>query len=163
MEESIILSHDKSLRVLLSRTDSLSGRSVNSHWGVLINVVSHNYYGTTTAAVEDVAKTGRSCILDIEMEVSLLMALLTQGVMNVKKTLLNARFLFIEPPSMEELAHRLRSRGSDSEEAILKRLEAAEKELEYAKTGAHDKIIVNDDLDKAYSELEAFVMAENLC
>ena len=163
MEESIILSHDKSLRVLLNRTDSLSGRSVNSHWAVLINVVSHNYYGTTTAAVEDVAKTGRSCILDIEMEVSLLMALLTQGVMNVKKTLLNARFLFIEPPSMEELAHRLRSRGSDSEEAILKRLEAAEKELEYAKTGAHDKIIVNDDLDKAYSELEAFVMAENLC
>lgn len=80
--------------------------------------------------------------------------------MNVKKTSLNARFLFIEPPCIEELARRLRSRNTDSEEAILKRLETAEKELEYANTGAHDKIIVNDDLEKAYAELEEFVLAE---
>jgi guanylate kinase len=82
-------------------------------------------------------------------------------VKNVKKTpSLNARFLFIEPPSMDELARRLRARNTDSEEAILKRLETAEKELEYAKTGAHDRIVVNDNLDKAYTELEEFVMAE---
>jgi len=118
------------------------------HW---YSHVSHNYYGTTTAAVEAVGKTGRTCILDIEME----------GVKNVKKTpSLNARFLFIEPPSMDELGRRLRSRNTDSEEAIQKRLDTAEKELEYAKTGAHDKIIVNDDLDKAFGELEEFVMAE---
>ena len=80
--------------------------------------------------------------------------------MNVKKTSLNARFLFIKPPSMEELARRLRSRNTDSEEAVIKRLETAEKELEYSNTGAHDKIIVNDDLDKAYAELEEFVLAE---
>lgn len=79
--------------------------------------------------------------------------------MNVKKTSLNARFLFIKPPSMEELARRLRSRQTDSEEAVLKRLETAEKELEYAETGAHEKVIVNDDLEKAYSELEEFVLA----
>ena len=81
--------------------------------------------------------------------------------MNVKKTRLNARFLFIKPPSMEELARRLRSRNTDSEEAILKRLATAEKELEFANTeGAHDRIIVNDDLERAYEELEEFVMAE---
>jgi guanylate kinase len=89
------------------------------------------------------------------------MRILIQGVMNVKKKAsLNAQFLFIEPPSMEELARRLRSRNTDSEEAVQKRLEAAEKELEYAKTGAHDKIIVNDDLDKAYAEFEDFVLGE---
>jgi guanylate kinase len=79
--------------------------------------------------------------------------------MNVKTTSLNARFLFIKPPSMEELARRLRSRQTDSEEAVLKRLETAEKELGYADTGAHDKVIVNDDLDKAYAELEEFALA----
>ena len=80
--------------------------------------------------------------------------------MNVKKTSLNARFLFIEPPSMDELARRLRSRNTDSEEAVLKRLATARKELEYATTGAHDKIIVNDNLDRAYEELEEFVLSE---
>ena len=80
--------------------------------------------------------------------------------MNVKQTSLNARFLFIEPPSMEELARRLISRNTDSNEAVRKRLETAKKELEYAKTGAHDKIIVNDDLDRAYAELEEFVLAD---
>jgi guanylate kinase len=80
--------------------------------------------------------------------------------MNVKKTSLNARYLFIQPPSIEELARRLRSRNTDSEESVLKRLATAEKELEYAKTGAHDKIIINDNLDTAYAELEEFILAD---
>jgi len=61
---------------------------------------------------------------------------------------------------MEELARRLRSRQTDSEEAIIKRLETAKKELAYAETGAHDEIIVNDDLERAYSELEKFCLAD---
>lgn len=81
---------------------------------------------------------------------------------NVKKTNLNARFLFIQPPSMEELARRLYSRQTDSEEAILKRLETAKKELAYAhESGAHDRIIVNDDLESAYEELEEFCLADS--
>ena len=60
---------------------------------------------------------------------------------------------------MEELARRLRSRQTDSEEAILKRLETAEKELEFANTGIHDKTIVNDDLERAYKELEQFALS----
>lgn len=79
--------------------------------------------------------------------------------MNVKKTDLHARFLFIEPPSLEELERRMRGRGTETDESIKLRLETAKKELEYAsKEGSHDKIIVNDDLDKAYEELEAFVL-----
>ncbi len=79
--------------------------------------------------------------------------------MNVKKTDLNARFLFIEPPSLEELERRMRVRGTETDESMKLRLETAKKELEYAyKEGSHDKIIVNDDLDKTYEELEVFVL-----
>jgi guanylate kinase len=56
------------------------------------------------------------------------------------------------------LEKRLRGRGTEKEESIQKRLEQARKEIEYSNVeGVHDLIIVNDDLDKAYEELEAFI------
>lgn len=59
---------------------------------------------------------------------------------------------------MEELESRLRSRGTEKEESVQKRLAQARNELEYSKTdGAHDLIIVNDDLEEAYKALEAFI------
>jgi guanylate kinase len=87
-----------------------------------------------------------------------------QGVKQVKKTDLNARFLFLAPPSIGELERRLRQRGTETEESIGKRVEQAERELEYAReAGSHDKIVVNDDLDTAYREMEEWIMAgENL-
>lgn len=73
---------------------------------------------------------------------------------------MDARFVFIAPPSYEALESRLRGRGTEKEESIQKRLQQAKNEIEYSKTeGAHDLIIVNDDLDKAYEELEAFIFA----
>lgn len=112
---------------------------------------SGNYYGTTIKAVEDVAeKQKKTCILDIDM----------QGVKSVKNTSLNARYLFLAPPSVEELKTRLTGRGTETQESIDKRIAAATAELAYAETGAHDKIIVNDDLDKAYKELKEFVLSE---
>ncbi|KAL8763790.1 MAG: hypothetical protein Q9184_000492 [Pyrenodesmia sp. 2 TL-2023] len=108
-----------------------------------------NYYGTSVKAVKDVAENGRICVLDIEME----------GVKQVKKSDLNARFLFLSPPSIEVLEQRLRGRGTDDEESVRKRLQQAEKELEYSKQeGAHDKVVVNDDLEKAYREVEEWVV-----
>ncbi|CCH43958.1 Guanylate kinase [Wickerhamomyces ciferrii] len=109
---------------------------------------SGNYYGTTIKAVEDVATVGRTCILDIDM----------QGVKSVKNTNLNARFLFLAPPSVEILRQRLEGRGTETQESVEKRIAAATAEIEYSKTGAHDKIIVNDDLDKAYAELKEFIL-----
>ncbi|KXL41422.1 hypothetical protein M433DRAFT_150445 [Acidomyces richmondensis BFW] len=110
-----------------------------------------NLYGTSLKAVKDVADQGRICILDIEME----------GVKQVKKTDLNARFLFLQPPSVEILEQRLRGRGTDSEEAIQERLKQAEKEIAYSKTpGVHDQIIVNDDLEKAWQEFKTFCTSE---
>ncbi|EGW32226.1 guanylate kinase [Spathaspora passalidarum NRRL Y-27907] len=110
---------------------------------------SGNYYGTTIKAVKDVAESGKTCLLDIDM----------QGVKSVKKTDLNARYLFISPPSIDELKQRLQGRGTETEESLTKRIDAASAEMEYAKTGAHDKIIVNDDLEKAYVEFKDFILA----
>ena len=80
----------------------------------------------------------------------------------VKKTDLNARFLFLKPPSLEILEQRLRGRATDKEEAIQQRLAQAKKEMEYAQTpGVHDKIIVNDDLEKAWEEFHVFCVPES--
>jgi len=111
-----------------------------------------NHYGTSVKAVNDIAEKGQICILDIEME----------GVKQVANhpTFPRPRFLFLQPPSMEILEKRLRSRATDKEEAILKRLNQAKVEMEFAHSGQapHDKIVINDDLDKAYKEVKEFVV-----
>lgn len=63
---------------------------------------------------------------------------------------------------MEILEQRLRSRATDQEEAILKRLNQAKVEMEFANSGdaPHDKIVVNDDLEKAYQEVKAFIVGD---
>lgn len=109
---------------------------------------SGNYYGTSKKAVKDVAKIGKICLLDIDM----------QGVKLVKNSDLNGKFLFVAPPSIEELKKRLTGRGTETDESISKRLEAALREMEFSKTGAHDKIIVNNDLEKAYKEFKEFIL-----
>lgn len=77
----------------------------------------------------------------------------------MKKTDLNARFLFLAPPSLEELERRLRSRGTETEDSLNKRLIQAKNELEFAeKPGSHDKIVVNDDLETAYTELRDWII-----
>jgi len=110
---------------------------------------SSNCYGTSKRAVEDVAAKGRVCILDIEME----------GVKQVKESTLPAKFVFIQPPSIEVLRARLEGRGTENASSIQKRLDQATKELEYAALpGSHDKIIVNDDLAKCYEEFHEYIM-----
>ncbi|KAL8958259.1 MAG: hypothetical protein Q9193_004650, partial [Seirophora villosa] len=108
-----------------------------------------NHYGTSVKAVRDVAENGMICVLDIEME----------GVKQVKKTDLNARFLFLSPPSIEVLEQRLRGRGTEDEFSLRKRLEQAEKEMAFSmEEGAHDRVVVNDDLERAYEEVEKWVV-----
>lgn len=72
------------------------------------------------------------------------------------------RFLFLSPPSMDVLEKRLRGRATDKEEDILKRLNQAKVEMEFARSAEapHDKIVVNDDLEKAYQEARAFIIDE---
>ncbi|EOA92156.1 guanylate kinase [Exserohilum turcicum] len=111
-----------------------------------------NHYGTSIKAIDDITEKGQICILDIEME----------GVKQVANhpTFPRPRFLFLQPPSMEVLEQRLRSRATDKEEAILKRLNQAQVEMEFAHSGEapHDKIVINEDLDKAYKEVRDFIV-----
>lgn len=107
-----------------------------------------NRYGTSKGTIKEQTAKGKVVVLDIEME----------GVKQIKNSDLQARFVFVKPPSFEALEQRLRGRATEDEAAITKRLNQAIKELEYADTpGVHDIIIVNDDLDAAYKELEDFV------
>jgi guanylate kinase len=103
------------------------------------------FKGTSIKAVQDVVAHGKICVLDIDM----------QGVQSVKQTTLNPRYIFVQPPSLETLEKRLRGRGTEAEDAILKRLSASRRELEYAQQpNAYDRIIINDDLNRAYEELK---------
>ena len=66
----------------------------------------------------------------------------------------------MKPPSVAELEKRLRGRGTENEEAVQNRLQQAVKELEFSEVeGVHDRIIVNDNLDRAYKELDEFIMS----
>ncbi|KAL7512762.1 hypothetical protein ACHAXN_009858 [Cyclotella atomus] len=106
--------------------------------------VHGNYYGTSVEAVESVREQGKICILDIDV----------QGVRNVKKSTLDAIYIFIAPPSMEELEKRLRGRGTEKEEAILKRLGNAKEELDYGMgEGNFDRVFTNDDLEKTFDAM----------
>lgn len=110
---------------------------------------SGNCYGTSRAAIRDVAATGKICILDIEME----------GVKQIRKTELGARFLFLSPPSLEVLEQRLRGRQTDNEESIARRLEKARIEMEFSRQeGVFEKVVVNDDLERAYGEVNEWVV-----
>ena len=79
----------------------------------------------------------------------------------VKETDLRPLYVFVQPPSLEVLEQRLRDRGTESEESLGKRLGAAAAEMEYGETeGNFDIIIVNDDLETAYTKLRDFIIPE---
>ncbi|XVE75632.1 hypothetical protein DITRI_Ditri12bG0108900 [Diplodiscus trichospermus] len=107
--------------------------------------VHGNLYGTSIEAVEQVADSGKMCILDIDV----------QGARSVRASSLDAIFIFICPPSMRELEVRLRARGTETEEQILKRLRNAEAEIEQGKSpGIFDHIMYNDNLEECYKNLK---------
>ncbi|KAK9424762.1 putative Guanylate kinase [Seiridium unicorne] len=118
-----------------------------------------NRYGTSKATIEEQTAKGRVVVLDIEMEGGYrAYKTFEQGVKQIKAANIEARYVFIKPPSFEALEKRLRGRGTETEDAVTKRLDQAKLELEFAKTpGVHDIIIVNDDLEKAYKELVEYV------
>ena len=96
-------------------------------------------------AVEQVAQTGRICVLDVDK----------QGVKNIRKTDLHPLFIYISPPSYEILEKRLRARKTDNEAAIEKRLKESKESMEFSKQpGVYDHIIQNDTLNVAYKDLK---------
>lgn len=109
-----------------------------------------NYYGTPIKPVKVQLEQGKIVILIIEVE----------GGGNVKKAFPDAKKIFIIPPSMEVLEGRLRSRGTDSDESIISRLEIAKNELIRAEE--YDYIVENDNLNEAVEDVLAIIRAEQL-
>ena len=109
---------------------------------------SGNRYGTLRSGVEDELEEGRSVVLEIEV----------QGASQVRQAMPEAVQIFIAPPDPSALRERLVERGTDSDEEIEKRLRRAEVELEAQVDFPH--VVVNDDVQKAASELEKRVRDE---
>ena len=107
-----------------------------------------NFYGTPREPVDENIMSGYNVILDIEV----------QGAAQVMEKRPDAVSVFLCPPSLEELEHRLRNRGTDSEEKILERLTTARRE--YAQAHKYDYIIINDVIEDAVRELDAILTAE---
>jgi guanylate kinase len=106
---------------------------------------SGHRYGTLREAVEGKLAEGRSVVLEIEV----------QGARQVRAAMPEAVLIFIAPPDAEALRRRLEGRGTDTTEAIDRRLRTAELELEAQVEFPH--VIVNDDVQKAADELERLV------
>lgn len=106
--------------------------------------VHSNYYGTSKTFLEEERAKGFYVLCDLDV----------QGTDAMKKAFSNeAKAIFIEPPSIEELEQRLILRGTDKKEVIEERIKNARKELLRKKD--FDYLVLNDDIDKAYKQLHA--------
>ena len=101
-----------------------------------------NYYGTPREEVEKQIRSGKSVVLEIELE----------GARQIRATFPSTISIFILPPSFKELENRIRGRASDSEEAIARRLRRAQEEIHAA--NEFDLQIVNDDFETALNSIE---------
>lgn len=109
----------------------------------------NNYYGTPLDKVEEQLASGKEVVLEIEV----------QGALQVRKKMKDAVFVFIAPPTMEDLLKRLKTRGTESEELVKSRTEKAHKELELAYL--YDYIVVNDTVENAADKIMAIIRAEH--
>ena len=106
-----------------------------------------NYYGTSLKAIQDRLDAGVDVLLDIEV----------QGAAKVRARCPGALFIFIIPPSFEELSRRLHRRNTDSEDVIAGRLEKAR--VEFKEIPNYDYLVINDKVAGAVEEIEAILTA----
>lgn len=113
-------------------------------------LVHGHHYGTPLAPAMEALAQGRDLLLDID----------PQGGVQVMKRLPEAVSVFLLPPSWEELERRLRGRGTETEEDIVRRLKNAKGEIDYLPRYRY--AVVNDDIDRAREDLFAIARAERL-
>ena len=109
----------------------------------------NNYYGTSLKAIRDQLDAGHDVLLDIEV----------QGAAKVRAECPDAVFIFIIPPSFEELSRRLHRRATDAEEVIQGRLQKAREECKQIPN--YDYLVVNDKVSEAAGEIIAILTAES--
>lgn len=111
-------------------------------------VVHGHHYGTSKLELEKRSAGGMDVVLDIDI----------QGARQIREKHKKGLFIFVLPPSYEELKRRLETRGQDSQDVIRTRLDTARKEIRAYPQ--FDFIIVNDSLESAQRELESIVLSE---
>lgn len=107
--------------------------------------VHGNLYGTSKKCVDDILCSHKYCLLDIDV----------QGGLTLMSKNIDALYIFIAPTNLEVLKERLKKRAADTDEVIQKRVNVASDELKHK--DKYDHVVVNDELEKAYNELEEII------
>ncbi|AUJ26737.1 MULTISPECIES: guanylate kinase [Virgibacillus] len=110
----------------------------------------NNYYGTPREYVEKTLESGHDVFLEIEV----------QGALQVRENFPEGVFIFLFPPSLEELKNRIVHRGTESQDLVLNRLKEARKEIEMM--DKYDYVVVNDDVALAVKKIQAIIQSEHL-
>lgn len=108
------------------------------------------FYGTSKKRVEELTQAGFDVLLDIDV----------QGAMHIKRNYRIGTYIFILPPSIDELRKRLEKRGADSKDEIEKRLKSAIGEIKNYKY--YEYVIINNKLELAIKEFEAIILSQRL-
>ena len=109
-----------------------------------------NYYGTPLAPIEEHRAAGEDILLEID----------TQGALNVMERCPDGTFIFLLPPSLEELRRRITGRGTESEESLARRLAAARDEIRLGKRYRY--AVLNDTVEAATDRIQTILAAERL-
>lgn len=110
----------------------------------------NNYYGTPLDYVEDMLERGKDVFLEIEVK----------GAIQVREKMPNGVFIFLTPPSLEELENRLVGRGTDATDVIAKRIQTAKEEMELLEH--YDYAVENDNVETAVEKIKAIIQTEHL-
>jgi len=121
---------DDEFKTMIGRGEFLEWAEVYGH-----------HYGTARSVVESCLRSGRDVLLEIDI----------QGAQNVKRLFPQSILIFIEPPSLQELGARIAHRGTETEEAIRRRMNCVPSELQAAE--GYDYVVVNDTPEQALAEL----------
>ena len=109
----------------------------------------NNYYGTPRDYVENMLNKGYDVFLEIEV----------QGALQVKENYPNGVFIFLFPPSLDELKNRIVNRGTESNDLVMNRLKEAKKEIELM--DAYDYVVVNDNVHHAVEKIKSIIQSEH--
>ena len=110
--------------------------------------VYDNYYGTPLAKINERRDLGQDVLLEID----------TQGALAVMEKCPDGVFIFLLPPSLDELYRRIKGRGTESEDSLKKRMDAARKEIAVGRR--YKYAVVNDEVEKAAERIVAIITAE---
>ncbi|MFC7442375.1 guanylate kinase [Laceyella putida] len=108
-----------------------------------------NYYGTPRRAVEETLASGKDILLEIEV----------QGALQVKEKFPQGIFIFLVPPTFEDLRKRILGRGSETETSLSSRLHVASDELKQIEH--YDYVVINDEVEKACERIQGIILAEH--